>query len=150
MRIDGSWKLCEDGVLRPVFLAQVRAGDGSQVKVTFLADTGADRTVFSEDALRELNLQPTGGTLQLEGVGGQAASVVIDTVIEMERDDGVPVHFNGRFAAVTTPGMLDMSVLGREITNLFAVIVDRPGDVVCLLGAGHHYQVVPGAAAAPK
>jgi len=128
----------------------VRAADGSQVKVWFLADTGADRTVFSADVLRELNVQSTAPTLQLEGVGGQAASVVVDTTIEMDRDDGVPVHFHGRFAAVTAPGMLDMSVLGREITNLFAVIVDRPGDVVCLLGAGHHYEVVSGAPVAPK
>ena len=150
MRIDGSWKLCEDGVLRPVFLGKVRASDGSLIDVWFLADTGADRTVFSADILRELNVQPTGPTLQLEGVGGQAASVVVDTVIVMKRDDGAPVHFNGRFAAVTDPGTLDMSVLGREITNLFAVIVDRPGDVVCLLGAGHHYQIVPGAPAPPK
>jgi hypothetical protein len=34
-----------------------------------------------------------------------------------------------------------MSVLGRDITNLFGVIVDRPGDVVCLVGQGHRYLI---------
>jgi hypothetical protein len=150
MRIDGSWKLCDDGVLRLVFRAHVRTGDGSRMEVPFLADTGADRTVFSEAVFRALNLPPIGQPIQLEGVGGASASVAIDTDIEMQREDGTMVRFKGRFAAVTAPGMLDMSVLGREITNLFAVIVDRPGDVVCLLGAGHHYQVVSGAPTAPK
>jgi hypothetical protein len=32
-------------------------------------------------------------------------------------------------------------VLGRDITGLFAVIVDRPGDVVCFIGQQHHYVI---------
>jgi hypothetical protein len=36
-----------------------------------------------------------------------------------------------------------MSVLGRDISNLFALIVDRPRDLVCLLGSGHHYSITP-------
>ena len=38
------------------------------------------------------------------------------------------------FAAFTQTESLDMRVLGRDILNLFALIVDRPRDVVCLLG----------------
>ncbi len=34
-----------------------------------------------------------------------------------------------------------MSVLGRDITDLFAAIVDRPGNVVCLLGQNHRYKI---------
>jgi hypothetical protein len=34
-----------------------------------------------------------------------------------------------------------MSVLGRDITNLFTLIVDRPRDGVCLLGSGHQYAI---------
>jgi hypothetical protein len=49
--------------------------------------------------------------------------------------------FKGRFAAFTDPKALDMSVLGRDITNLFAVIVDRPQDLVCLLGQRQHYRI---------
>jgi hypothetical protein len=36
-----------------------------------------------------------------------------------------------------------MSVPGRDITNLFALIVNRPQDVVCLVGHGHRYLIVP-------
>jgi hypothetical protein len=34
-----------------------------------------------------------------------------------------------------------MCVLGRDIMNLFAVIVDRPGDLVCMIGRGHRYTI---------
>jgi hypothetical protein len=34
-----------------------------------------------------------------------------------------------------------MSVIGRDLTNLFALIVDRPGDRVCLLGQRHRYVI---------
>ena len=34
-----------------------------------------------------------------------------------------------------------MSVLGRDITGLFAIIVDLPGNLVSLLGEGHRYAV---------
>ncbi len=38
---------------------------------------------------------------------------------------------------------LDLSVLGRDISNVFCLIVDRPRDLVCLLGAGHQYSITP-------
>ena len=41
---------------------------------------------------------------------------------------------NSHFYVLTDPSALDMSVLGRDLLNLFALIVDRPGDRVCLLG----------------
>ena len=34
-----------------------------------------------------------------------------------------------------------MSVLGRDILNLFAVIIDRQRDTVCLLGQQHFYTI---------
>jgi hypothetical protein len=49
--------------------------------------------------------------------------------------------FRGSFAAFTALESLDMSVLGRDITNLFAVIVDRPRNLVCLLGQRHRYTI---------
>jgi hypothetical protein len=42
------------------------------------------------------------------------------------------VEFQGEFAAVTQPGVLDNSVVGHDILELFAIIVDRPGDTVRL------------------
>ena len=127
----------------PVIRGAIRAADGSWVRAPFLADTAADRTVFSVDSLRALGLPPVQDTDHLEGLGGRADSIVLATQIQMTRETGEPVLFKGRFAAVTDPVALDMSVLGRDITNLFALIVDRPQDVVCLLGQGHRYLIVP-------
>jgi len=49
--------------------------------------------------------------------------------------------FRGQYAAVTGLEALDISVLGRDITGLFAVIVDRLQEVVCLLGQHHRYSI---------
>ena len=80
---------------------------------------------------------------RLGGVGGAVESVLVDTAIYLQRDDGGVAVFRGQFAAFTAPEALDMSVLGRDIFNLFALIVDRPRDLVCLLGGGHQYSITP-------
>ena len=45
------------------------------------------------------------------------------------------------FAGFAEAASLDMSVLGRDILNIFTLIVDRHGDVVCLLGQQHFYTI---------
>jgi hypothetical protein len=141
MRFDGSWRLCDDGIVRPVFSAAVRGADGTWVPAVFLADTAADRTVLSEDVWQALGLPAQPSAQHLEGVGGMAPSVMVATTIRLQRETGATVLFHGQFAAFTDPAALDISVLGRDITNLFAVIVDRPQDLVCMLGQGHRYTI---------
>ena len=46
-----------------------------------------------------------------------------------------------KVAACTQQEALDMSVLGCDILEMFAVIVDRSHDLVCLLGARHRYRI---------
>jgi hypothetical protein len=141
MLINGYWSLCDDGVVRPVFSGEVRAADGSWRQVEFLADTGADRTVLTALVLQALGLSHEGTTTSLGGLGGVTGSVVVSTSVQLFRENGTPILFHGQWAAVTSPHALDMSVLGRDITNLFAVLVDRPGDVVCLIGHRHFYTI---------
>ncbi len=107
----------------------------------FLADTGADRTVFSADDLAALGLSPTLAADRLGGAGGEAPSIAVETVVRFLQKDGSPVTFRSQYAACTMVEALDMSVLGRDITNLFALIVDRPGDRVCLVGQSHRYTI---------
>jgi hypothetical protein len=45
---------------------------------------------------------------------------------------------------VTAVADLDICVLGRGITGFFTVLVDQPGDIVCLLGQKHRYTIVHG------
>ena len=143
MLLPGYWLLCEDGVLRPIFQARLVTGAGLPLTVEFLADTGVDRTVLCAAVLRDLGLPTLAAPTTLAGVGGSTAAVTVHTSIELPRDDGGTAVFRGQFAAFTAPEALDMSVLGRDVTNLFTLIVDRPRDVVCLLGAGHQYAISP-------
>jgi predicted aspartyl protease len=141
MQLHGEWYVCDDEIVRPVIRGRTQAADRSWVQTPFLVDTGADRTVLSSDILVALSLPPLPTQERIGGVGGLVNSVDINTIIQFFRERGGEVAFRGQFAAVTVAEALDMSVLGRDITNLFAVVVDRPGSVVCLIGHGHQYVV---------
>jgi hypothetical protein len=141
MRINGDWRQCDDGIFRPVIRGEILGGEGRWQAAEFLVDTGADCTVISAPTLVALGLHPTTSSLRLGGLGGACGSVLIETRIRLEHDAGEPVHFNGRFAAVTELEGLDVCVLGRDITGLFAVIVDHPANTVCLLGGHHRYAI---------
>lgn len=72
------------------------------------------------------------------GIGGTSEISEFPSVVRMRRTDGVMVHFRGNF--IVGPPTLDMSFLGRDITNNLALIVDRPSDTVCLLSRGEVYH----------
>jgi len=141
MQIGGEWFLFADGIERPVIRGEILAGDGAWLQAPFLVDTGADRTVFSGAILAKLGLQPIFPQERISGLGGLADSVVVETQIQLTRETGGQVAFHGQYAAVIEIEALDVSILGRDITGLFAVIVDQPGNVVCLLGQRHRYTI---------
>jgi hypothetical protein len=141
MRIDGKWRQCDDGVIRPIIEAEVWAGDASWKPIWLLVDTGADRTVLCADDFVRLGMQATRKGEQLGGVGGVAESAIVSTQIQMLREDGSAVKFRGDFAALLSAEILDISVLGRDIMDQFAVIVDRPGNVVAWIGQRHGYRI---------
>jgi predicted aspartyl protease len=126
---------------RPILRAEILLPDASWLEVRLLIDTGADRTVFSADVVAASNLKAISERGQIGGMGGVVETEFVKTQIRFHRDDGVQVVFRGEFAALTEPDVLEMSVLGRDILNSFAVIVDRPGNVVALLGGHHQYLV---------
>jgi predicted aspartyl protease len=141
MHIDGKWLLCDDDVVRPVISGEILAAHGSWEWVESLVDTGADRTVFSAATLAKLGLQPLTTKDAVSGLGGVADSVVVETQIRLTRETASTVLFRGQYAAVTHVDALDIDVLGRDITGLLIVIVDRPDDVVCMLGQRHRYSI---------
>jgi hypothetical protein len=144
MQISGEWYLGDDGIPRPVIRGLVKASDGLWKQVLFLVDTGADRTVFSAPVLAALRLSPVPTDQRIGGVGGLVESIDVQTTIRLRQVRGTAADFRGQFAAVTQTEVLDMSVLGRDITGLFAVIVDQPGDTVCLPGQRHRYAIHEG------
>ena len=145
MQISGEWLLCDDGIVRPVIRGHILDGRGLWIHAPFLVDTGADRTVFSAPMLTALTLQPTVAPERLGGVGGIVTPVVVETRIRFRHEASRgTVVFHGQYAAVTEREALEMSVLGRDITGLFALVVDQPGNVVCLLGQRHRYTIAQG------
>jgi hypothetical protein len=142
MVISGEWLTCDDGIERPVIRGEAQARDGSWVQVWFLLDTGADCTVLGGDILGLLDLPTDTGKLRIGGLGGRARSVVVETRLRFLRDQGGDVTFRGEFAAVPDPEALDMSVLGRDISGRFGLLVDRPADIVCLASQRHRCVIV--------
>lgn len=141
MRFNGEWLWCDEGIVRPVIRGEILAEDGSWKTFEFLVDTGADRTVFSAATLAKLRLQASTAQEGISGLGGSVDSVIVETQIRLTRETSGKVVFRGQYAAVTQLDSLDIDVLGRDITGLFSVIVDQPGDVVCLLGQRHRYTI---------
>ncbi len=141
MRFDGEWLECDDGILRPVMRGEILTGIGAWRAFELLVDTGADRTVISANVLETLRLETSEPQDRIGGVGGLVDSVSVRTQIRLTRDDGQKAVFRGSFPACTEHETLDMSVLGRDLLELFAVIVDRRADVVTMIGAQHRYTI---------
>jgi hypothetical protein len=141
MRIDGEWYACDDGVVRPVIRGGISNAFGLWEAIPLLLDTGADCTVISSGIVDLLGFDVTKDGPPLGGVGGRVASIKIQTQIRLPYDRDLMAIFRGSYSATKDPEMLDMSVLGRDITNLFSVIVDRPGNVVALIRPRHRYVV---------
>jgi aspartyl protease len=141
MRINGAWHLGDDGIIRPIIRGGILTSRGVWIPAPFLVDTGADQTVFSAATLADLSLQPRAAPDQIGGVGGVVNSVVVETQVRFYRETGATVIFRSQYRAVTEAEALDISVLGRDVMGLFSVIVDQPGNVVCLLGQQHRYTI---------
>ena len=132
MRIGGEWFVGDDGLARPVVRGEVFSASGAWIGAPFLIDTGADRTVLSAVVLGLLDLPAGTSQDRIGGLGGVVSSVSVETKIRLTREAGKKVHFRGEFAAVSELDALDMCILGRDITGLFAVIVDQPSATVML------------------
>jgi hypothetical protein len=143
MRLNGEWRVCDDGIVRPAVLGQVVGADGKSRCECFLIDTLADRTVFSAGFLAQLHLPTEGPSLglALEGVGGRSGYVLLRTVIELSRDDGGVMRIEAEYAAFTDPSSSDLSILGRDVLNVFDVIVSRRRNEVVLLHGEHAYHI---------
>jgi len=66
---------------------------------------------------------------------------MIETTIRLMREPAGVATFPGWYCAMTSLEALDMSVLGRDVIDEFALIVDRPGAVVCLVNQRHSYTI---------
>ncbi len=143
MVIVGEWFPDEDGITRPVVLVEVPGADGTLCQERFLVDTAADRTAFSAAFLHKLDVIGNGAPpgVSLKGIGGGSPYVLVTTALEFTREDGGRVRVRSDFAAFTDPAATDMSILGRDVLDIFDVITSRRRNAVLLLAGNHRYQV---------
>ena len=76
----------------------------------------------------------------LTGVGGRVGAVHLPSRLELSVSDEKSVIINGPFVGLLET-TLERSVLGRDVLGHFAVIVDRPGNTICLLHGRHRYVI---------
>ena len=141
MRIDGDWLPDDEGILRPLFEAQLLTASGSWIACAFLLDTGADSTVISGEVLHKLGFPFVRAMQQLGGVGGAVETVVVATRMQMIRSDGGKVVIEGPFFAFQDETALELSVLGRDVLKHFSAIVDLPESVLHLPAGRHRYFI---------
>lgn len=143
MVVHGEWHECPDGITRPIIRADVQKSDGSWLSAELLVDTGADRTVLSGQVIFATKLPATPNPGLLGGFGGVANTILVNTVVRLTSRDGSIANVQARFAAVDTEEALDMSILGRDILNIFSVFVDYRGNQVLLIDRNHRVRVEP-------
>ena len=141
MLLRGTWLECDDGEARPVLRGAIQTAAGDWVETPFLIDTGADQTVFSAAILAALGLPTEETPYRLLGVGGASGSVLVRGAIHFTNETGTKILFRGQFAAFTTLEAIDMCLLGRDIAKLFTIVVDQPGNTVCLIREPHRYVI---------
>ncbi|NIO41328.1 MAG: hypothetical protein GTO41_14835 [Burkholderiales bacterium] len=61
----------------------------------------------------------------------------MNTQIRLSRNDGQKGVFRGEYSAPIDHEALDVSVLGRDILEMCALIVDRRADVLAIIGGQH-------------
>jgi hypothetical protein len=144
MEIAGEWMLCDDGVTRPIVRVEVLAAHGTSVVDRFLVDSGADRTVLSAALLAKLAFSGNHAVpgFALQGISGDSAFVLVNTVLEFSCTDGTSARVRGELAAFTDPVATDLSILGRDVLSNFDVILSRRHNEVLLLAPNHQYQVI--------
>jgi hypothetical protein len=141
MRFNGEWLQGDDGIFRPIVRAEIFAGDENWRAFELLVDTGADRTVISANVLESLKLDVTTARDRIGGVGGLADVVAVRTQIRLTRDDRQSAIFRGEYAACVNHESLDMSVMGRDILEMFALIMDRSANLIAIVGGNHRYTI---------
>ena len=140
MRVDGHWLEFADGIERPILEARIQTNSGDWLVGRFLVDTGADRTVLEAETAGQLNFNEVNPG-RLQGLEGVIDSVEIPTTIALLSDTGQILRFRGDYAAMLVSDAFQLNVLGRDILQSFAVIVDQPGQAVTLIRDAHQYVV---------
>lgn len=128
-------------IWRPTIFAEVETVSGGWVGCDFLIDTGADVTVIAPDVLQKLGRPTALAARQLGGIGGSVPTLEVWTTVRLRAQDGSIANIGGKRFAFGVPGAIPDCILGLDILCAFALIADRPNDLVCLLRPPHNYTI---------
>lgn len=112
-----------------------RAG---MVTTWFLVDTGADRSLVAPADYEKVGYQfsdfrgfPDADSL---GYGGRIAAKIVPAKLLLEDDDGTYVQLALEIEIVRPATEIDLlqSIMGRDVTDLFRLVVDRSVSLVAL------------------
>lgn len=120
---------------------EVETSSGDWIGCDFLIDTGGDVTVLAPAVLQKLGRPTTIAAHQLGGVGGSVPTLEVWTTIRFLATDGSYANIGGTRSAFGQAGAIEESILGFDLLRVFALIVDRPSDTVCLLHGNHSYII---------
>jgi len=141
MIVLGEWRTDENGVLTPVLDCFLLGGSGKWLAVSFLIDSGAERTVLSPEILRDLDAPSQMSLDTLVGIGAASQVLTVSSRLRLQTVDGSEVIVNGPFFGLPQGREGELSILGRDVLGNFAAILDRPGRVIALLHGQHHYSI---------
>jgi hypothetical protein len=143
MQLLGSWRRFDDGITRPVISVAVVGREGRRCREDFLVDCGSDRTVLNAAMYDRLDLPSTLPTdeTSLVGVSGHVSFVLVETALELPRNDGGVARIRGAFAAITDPAAVDLCILGRDVLNHFHLVLSFTQNEVLLLSGNHRYRI---------
>lgn len=141
MLIVGEWRPDENGVLTPVLDCFLLAGNGKWHAVSFLIDSGAERTVLSPEILRDLDAPAQMSLNSLVGIGTASQVLTVSSRLKLQAADKTDVIVNGPYFGLAEGREGELSILGRDVLSNFAVILDRPGHAITMLHGRHHYSI---------
>ena len=121
--------------------AEVETATGGWAGCDFLIDTGADATVISPDVLQQLGRPTTLAARQLGGIGGSVPTLEVWTTIRLSAPDGSVANIGGMRSAFGVTGAITDCILGLNILCAFALVADRPNDILCLLRPPLYYTI---------
>jgi hypothetical protein len=104
-------------------------------------DSGADHTVLTAEVHRTLGTPSSPASLQLGGIGGSVDTARVFLQLQLLKQDGQWINVGVEGFAFVNDRITDLPVLGRDVLNLFAVILDQPADIVYLIRDRHRYVI---------
>ncbi len=118
-----------------LFFPTVKAG---YVSCRFLVDTGADRTLvvpadYETDGFRYSDFR-TFQASDSTGYGGELAGRLVGAKILLRHDNGTYQQIAIEVEVARPVRAIERlpSILGRDVTDLFRLVVDRSVNLVCL------------------